>query len=129
MLALCAEAERVEKISAANQSVIQHAWLLIVSRLQSETACVSYLSKSSCFQLFQTIRLPDPIPLLWRHYRALNAHMDRSAPVSGIGILALRFSPLGLLASPACVDGVRAAPVGYDLREHLYVPFGERQKI
>ncbi|ARQ60828.1 hypothetical protein Kim5_PA00362 (plasmid) [Rhizobium sp. Kim5] len=41
------------------------------------------------------MRPPDPIPLLRPHYRALNAHTDRSAPVSCIGTLALRFLRLG----------------------------------
>ncbi|PDT10271.1 hypothetical protein CO670_31065 [Rhizobium sp. J15] len=33
--------------------------------------------------------------MLRPHYRALNAHTDRSAPVSCIGTLALRFLRLG----------------------------------
>ena len=61
------------------------------------TACLSYLPRSSCCQLSQMIRRPDPPPLLQPHYRVFNAHTGRSAPVSCIGTLASRLAPLELL--------------------------------
>src|SRR3984893_5074332 len=62
-----------------------------------ETACLLYSLTSSCFQLYQEIRQPDPTPSLQPHYRAFDATTGRSVPVPCVGILASRCSPLVLL--------------------------------
>ena len=69
-----------------------HSPLIDIERLVCRIA-----STSSCFQLFRSIRPPDPTPLLQPHYRAFIATTGRSAPVLRFGTLASRFSPLVLL--------------------------------